>query len=97
MNERSSAFYSDNEESSPRPKSIHVIMRPEDEPSKLTEVEKKAIKRQFLNVFEDFPEDEESYFGDSKAAQLAASSGGGEKKAEKYSKDKKSKTINEEE
>ena len=72
-------------------------MRPEAEPVKLSEVEKKAIKRQILNVFEDFPEDEDSYFGDSKAAQLAASSGGGEKKPEKYSKDKKAKTINKEE
>jgi len=43
-------------------------MRPEAEPVKLSEVEKKAIKRQILNVFEDFPEDEDSYFGDSKAA-----------------------------
>lgn len=73
-------------------------MRPEVEPVKLTEVEKKAIKRQILNVFEDFPEDEESYFGDSKAAQMvAASSIFSDKKAEKYSKDKKSKIFNLEE
>jgi hypothetical protein len=60
-------LYSEGDES-PRPKSIHVILRPESEPNKLSEIEKKAIKRQFLNVFEDFPEDEEAFFGESKAA-----------------------------
>ena len=43
-------------------------MRPDPEgASKLTEIERKNIKKQFINVFQDFPEDEEA-FGDSKAA-----------------------------
>ena len=71
--EKSAAnFYSDGgEDSPPRPKSIHVILRPEAEPVKLTEVEKKAIKRQMLNVFEDFPEDEQT---DTKASLIASKS-----------------------
>jgi hypothetical protein len=36
---------------------------------KLSEVEKKAIKRQMLNVFEDFPEDEQT---DTKASLIAS-------------------------
>ena len=51
-------------------------MRPETEDGefvKISDFEKKNMKKQFLNVFQDFPEDEES-FGDSKAAKLAAAS-----------------------
>jgi hypothetical protein len=43
-------------------------MRPDPEGTvKLSEIERKNIKKQFLNVFQDFPEEEET-FGDSKAA-----------------------------
>ena len=69
-------------------------MRPEvdGEQVKLTEQEKKNIKKQLKNVFLDFPEDEES-FGDSKASQLVAAS----QLKPKVKKDKKEKTIGEEE
>jgi hypothetical protein len=55
------------DDQSPRPKTIHIIMRPDNDDTKISELEKKNIKKQFLNVFQDFPEDEET-FGDSKAA-----------------------------
>lgn len=50
-------------------------MRPDPEgTAKLTEIERKNIKKQFINVFQDFPEDEDA-FGDSKAAKLVAATG----------------------
>lgn len=59
------------DDESPKAKSWHVIMRPEldedGEVVKISEFDRKNMKKQFLNVFQDFPEDEES-FGDSKAA-----------------------------
>lgn len=81
--------YSDDE--SPKAKTIHVIMRPEKdgEVVKISEIEKKNMKKQLKNVFEDFPEDEES-FGDTKASQLAAAN-------QKPKKEKKDKKIDEEE
>lgn len=39
-------------------------MRPDDEEEKgrkITELEKKNMKKQFLNIFHDFPEDEDGY------------------------------------
>jgi hypothetical protein len=50
---------------------------------KLSEFERKNIKKQFLNVFQDFPEEEDT-FGDSKAAQLAGT--GAKPKKEKKEK-----------
>ena len=44
-------------------------MRPDDEP--LTEMEKKNIRKMFINELKKFPDEEEEE--DSKAAKLAAS------------------------
>lgn len=71
-------------------------MRPDDEEEKgrkITELEKKNMKKQFLNIFHDFPEDEDGY-EDSEAAKLAAQS---QKVAVKPKKEKKEKVIDEEE
>ena len=48
-------------------------MRPseEEEDRKISEIEKKNIKKMFINDFQDFPEEEGEE--DSKAAKLAAS------------------------
>jgi hypothetical protein len=55
-------------ERSPKSHSIHIIMRKdEDGDAKVTEIEKKNIKKRFIQEFEQFPEDEEG-FEDSKAA-----------------------------
>lgn len=46
------------DEDSPKAKSIHLIMRPDDDSGKITEQEKKNWKKQFLQVMNEFPEDE---------------------------------------
>ena len=90
--------YSD--EDSPRPKSIHVIMRPEKDGQvvKLTETEKKNMKKQLKQAcFQDFPEDEDRFFfEDSKAAQLAAA-GSSKQTTKKEKKEKKDKVVDIEE
>ena len=51
----------DDYDESPRAKSIHIIMRPDEEEEKgrkITELERKNMKKQFMNTFNDFPEDE---------------------------------------
>lgn len=61
-------------EASPRAKSIHIMLRIEDdEENKVSEMEKKSIKRRFISEFQQFPADEEGFEEDSKAAKLAAS------------------------
>jgi hypothetical protein len=63
----------DEYDESPRAKSIHIIMRPDEdeEVRKISEIEKKNMKKQFMNIFNEFPEDEAG-FEDSEAAKLAA-------------------------
>lgn len=86
------------DDGSPKAKTISVIMRPDPEGvAKLSEIERKNIKKQFLNVFQDFPEDEDS-FGDSKAAQLVAASSSKQQNSKvKPKKEKKDKPQDEEE
>ena len=60
LNAQFPATQSDKEES-PKAKTIHVIMRPDNDGTKISEIEKKNIKKQFLNVFQDFPEDEDAF------------------------------------
>lgn len=45
----------------------------EDKGRKISELERKNMKKQFLNIFNEFPEDEGG-FEDSEAAKLAAQS-----------------------
>jgi len=49
MQSSNNEIYRDDE--SPRAKTIHVIMRPDGDSAKISEQEKKNIKKQFLNVF----------------------------------------------
>ena len=60
-------------ETSPKAQSVHVIMRPDEEENKVSEIEKKNIKKRFITEFQQFPADEEAFEEDSKAAKLAAS------------------------
>jgi len=60
------------QETSPKAQSIHVILRPDDEENKISEMEKKNIKKRFITEFQQFPADEEGFEEDSKAAKLAA-------------------------
>ena len=48
-------------------------MRPDEEENKVSEIEKKNIKKRFITEFQQFPADEEAFEEDSKAAKLAAS------------------------
>ena len=50
----------DEDEGSPKAKSIHIIMRQDEEEKgrKITDQEKKNMKKQFLNIMNEFPEDE---------------------------------------
>ena len=54
----------DNRDLSPRPKSIHIILRPEDdgEQRKISEQERKNMKKQFKNVIKEFHEEEATIF-----------------------------------
>lgn len=80
---------------SPKSKSIHIILRPDedDENRKVRDIEKKNMKKQFLNCFEEFPEDEAG-FEDSEAAKLAAQS---QKVPPKPKKEKNQRVVDEEE
>jgi hypothetical protein len=49
------------------------MLNPNDEENKVSEIEKKNIKRMFISEFQHFPVDEEGFEEDSKAAKLAAS------------------------
>ncbi|CDW78661.1 UNKNOWN [Stylonychia lemnae] len=79
---------------SPKSKSVHIILRQdeEDKGRKITDQEKKNMKKQFLNIYNDFAEDEGG-FEDSEAAKLAAQSS---KQPVKPKKDKKEKVYDSE-
>lgn len=76
---------------SPKSKSIHIIMRPDEDEDvrKISEFEKKNRKKQFLNIFQEFPEDEGG-FEDTEAAKLAKQS---QKQPQKPKKEKKERVI----
>lgn len=62
------------QEVSPRAKSIHKMIKIEDDgENKISEIEKKNIKKRFISEFSQFPIIEEGCEEDSKAAKLAAS------------------------
>jgi len=50
-------------EESPRAKSIDITIRPdeEDKGRKISELERKNMKKRFLNIFNDFSEQEEGF------------------------------------
>ena len=49
------------------------MISPDDEENKVSEIEKKNIKKKFLEGFSSKPIEEEGFEEDSKAAKLAAS------------------------
>ena len=49
------------------------MMKPDDEENKVSEIEKKNIKKRFISELQQLPVDEEGFEEDSKAAKLAAS------------------------
>lgn len=93
MGDREQYDDDDDNDLSPKAKSIHIIMRPDEdgETRKITEQERKNMKRQFKQVFEQFPEDETAFFEDSKAAKIAGQNYS--KNTQKNKKDKKDKVL----
>ena len=67
-----------------------MTLEADEENKKISEIEKKNIKKQFKNVIHEFPDEEEG-FEDSKAAKLAATS------SKQAHKAKKERVIDEEE
>lgn len=73
--DQSDRKYDDEDDGSPKARTIHIIMRDDDDEKgkKISEMQKKNMKKQFLNIMNEFPEDEGG-FEDSQAAKLAAQS-----------------------
>lgn len=51
----------DEDDGSPKARTIHIIMRDDEDDEKgkkISEIERKNMKKQFLNIMNEFPEDE---------------------------------------
>ncbi len=53
----------------PKSDSIHIVMRYDSE-NKVSDVEKRTMKKMLLDAFKDFPEEEDEFEPDSAAAQI---------------------------